>query len=620
MYSPMQSLSSFALSLGVILTSAFIASGSLRPIANGPKTKSLVSRQAPGVVAPSDFLRRGGHASVVAGDWVYIDGGEFSFLRDGQPNYQYLTTILSIDLSQTWSNSTVLIHSTSKPNGAPNLVHPSLWYDEQQDLLYSGFAGSVSEFGDGLSPPPLSLWTFKPDGFGSGSWNVEIDSSNPLWDNYTRPGQPMMASGSGKAFALGGYENSRTSLAANNSQNDTAVPGLVEFNLTAKATRNSTASGYSFNGTAEKGAMHYVPSFGTDGLFVVMGGDDVWNPDYSGLKDLQTISILDSSSLQWFNQTTTGHIPLPRKEFCLAGIESNNRTYEIYVHFLYAGWNGRFGATAINFDEIYILTLPAFHWLKVDYPPQHPRHDLTCNAVGGSQILTIGGVDTNPKDTTDGSTHKSTFDSSADPFAQGLAIFDMTALKFANQYTAKASPYVQSDLVRDYYETRPAGNLDSTELAKLFDITHFSNTTTSSTTNSSSSPTNSPSSATNSPSSATDSPSLPDSTNNTVSSNASKGTPAGTIAGGIVGGVAVLALLGALIFFAQKRRRSPESKPPSYEVSGESQRQQQPGPQEMYQMPEEMGGNPVAELGANSPIELWGGHHDAVELNGSARR
>ncbi|MCJ1469011.1 hypothetical protein MMC07_007643 [Pseudocyphellaria aurata] len=388
--------------------------------------------------------------------------------------------------------------------------------------------------------------------------------------------------------------------------------------MTTKIFSNSTAGGYSFNGTAEKGAMQYVPSFGPDGLFVVLGGDDAWFPTENLiLTGLDRISIFDPSTKQWFNQTTTGNIPMPRKEFCLAGIESNNGTYEI---FMYAGWGGSLGVSAIPFDEIYILTLPAFNWIKVDYPPQHPRHALTCNAVGGSQILTIGGLDTNSKHTIDTLVYISPFDTSADPFAQGLAIFDMTTLKFANQYTAKASPYVQSDLVRNYYETRPATKFDSPGLAKLLDITHFSNTTTSSATKSSSPPSPTDSSNTSTPPGPTDSSNASTPPGPTDSSNASKGTPAGAIAGGIVGGVAVLALLGASIFFVRrKRRKSRESEPPSYEVSGESKRQQQQqGPQEMYQMPEEMGGIPVAELGAHSPVELMG-DYDAVELNGSAR-
>ena len=209
-------------------------------------------------------------------------------------------------------------------------MYSSLWYDDAEDVLYSGFTGRVSNFGDAPKPFPFSLWSFKPDGTGSGSWKEVIDSGSSVWDSYTRPCQPMVDFGSGSAYILGGFENSRTALAAANLSSSIPIPGLVQFNLTTQKFSNSTAGGYSFNGTAEKGAMHYVPSFGSDGLFVVMGGDDFWHSTAEQLVDLETIQIYDPSSGRWFNQTTTGNIPPGRKEFCLAGIPSNNATYEMY--------------------------------------------------------------------------------------------------------------------------------------------------------------------------------------------------------------------------------------------------------------------------------------------------
>lgn len=120
---------------------------------------------------------------------------------------------------------------------------------------------------------------------------------------------------------------------------------------------------------------------------------------------------------------------------------------------MYAGWDGSLGAESVPFDEIFILTLPAFHWIKVDYPPQHPRHGVTCNAVGGSQIIAIGGLDTNSEPTAGNSTYTSPYNTS-DPFTLGLAIFDMTKLTFVTQYTANAAPYVQPDEVKSYYATK----------------------------------------------------------------------------------------------------------------------------------------------------------------------
>ena len=85
------------------------------------------------------------------------------------------------------------------------------------------------------------------------------------------------------------------------------------------------------------------------------------------------------------------------------------------------------------------------------YNPQNPRHGHSCNPVGGSQIVSIGGVDSNSRVTVGADFSRSTFDSAPDPFAQGLAIFDMTTLSFVNQYTAEAPPYEQSDEVKQFY-------------------------------------------------------------------------------------------------------------------------------------------------------------------------
>lgn len=109
-------------------------------------------------------------------------------------------------------------------------------------------------------------------------------------------------------------------------------------------------------------------------------------------------------------------------------------------------------AAAVPFDTIHILTLPAFHWIRVDYNPQSSRFALSFNAVGGSQILTTGGLVANSKIDV-GDYHdisRSTYITSEDPFKQGLAISDMTTLEFATQYVASAPLYAQSYLVQNY--------------------------------------------------------------------------------------------------------------------------------------------------------------------------
>ncbi len=66
--------------------------------------------------------------------------------------------------------------------------------------------------------------------------------------------------------------------------------------------------------------------------------------------------------------------------------------------------------------------------------------------------MTIGGRDGNPNQTygTHASIIASTYDS-PDPNAQGLAIFDMTALTWMTQYTAGAPGYEQSSPIKQFY-------------------------------------------------------------------------------------------------------------------------------------------------------------------------
>ncbi|KAL9607688.1 MAG: hypothetical protein Q9167_007418, partial [Letrouitia subvulpina] len=107
--------------------------------------------------------------------------------------------------------------------------------------------------------------------------------------------------------------------------------------------------------------------------------------------------------------------PKGRHGHCIAGIVSQSQTFEI---FFYGGEAGS-GASATAYDEIFILTLPSFHWIQVDYKAQNPRFTHTCNTIGGSQILISGGGD--PTSPENGGDVNGMEPIRADPFQQGLA-------------------------------------------------------------------------------------------------------------------------------------------------------------------------------------------------------
>jgi hypothetical protein len=222
---------------------------------------------------------------------------------------------------------------------------------------------------------------------------------------------------------------------------------MIKYNFTTKALTNESVQSVYMAGENEMGGMHFVPTYGPQGILVTLGGDQVGKvkAGSDALLNMTYVQVFDPAQGKWYEQKTTGYIPKARKEFCVAGAASTNKTYEILV---YAGWDGNLGPAAIPYDEAYVLTLPGFFWVRAEYDSVNPRHGLSCNAVGGGQVLTIGGLNTTQNGP--GSLYNAVFDTQ-DQFSQGLAVFNMTSLSFQSSYVAKPGPYVQAKSVQAFY-------------------------------------------------------------------------------------------------------------------------------------------------------------------------
>lgn len=345
-------------------------------------------------------------------------------------------------------NSTVVLNPTSKPSDTPNLNTGALWYHQSEDLIYGQFEGQSSDtdYDSSPEPPPLSLWSFKPDGSGSGEWSSTIAKGSPALRNIDRPERALSASGSSDAWVLGGQD-----------LDNNLLPGMTQFDMVGKTFSNNTAK--AAGGVRRDGNLVYVPVFGPSGIYLALSGRDEGGHPI----EFDTIPVFDPSTKTWYNQTSTGNKPAGRVSACAAGIASTNNTYEIFV---YNGNDGNLGTDAVPFDTISVLTLPAFQWLTVPYNPQKPRHGHTCHAVGGSQILVVGGADSNGK-TVLGDYNEIYLASMAtpDPNEQGLAVFDLNGLNWQDHYSASAPPYEQSAAVKSYYAQY--GQLVSTLCASI---------------------------------------------------------------------------------------------------------------------------------------------------------
>ena len=333
---------------------------------------------------------------------------------------------------------------------------------------------------------------------------------------------------------------------------------------------------------AHYGRMQYVPYFGSNGVFVVMGG-----VDRNGLIGLGYVRVFDPASGSWYNQTTTGSEPAPRYSFCTAGIASTNDTYEIFV---YAGDSGYVGDASVLLDTVNILSLPGFNWISVAYNPQYARTAHTCEAVGGSQIAIVGGYDADPPSnnvTTANAVSRSEF-STPDPFAQGLAIFDLQTLDFAAEYVAGGGAvYEPNEAITQFYaQGSYSGNLLE-GVAQLMREKHFPPGTSSNST-------------------ASNSTLIPPSSSS--SSNSPHTDYAGAIASGVIGGLVGIALIIVLVLLRRRRRRmqAQRSRNPARDDAGN----------ELWAP--KIDGNARAELQQPvSRLEL--GHGEAHETDGNAR-
>ena len=149
-----------------------------------------------------------------------------------------------------------------------------------------------------------------------------INSDSSAWGTLKRPSLGLMAFGSDSAWVLGGSDRPNDLTGPQN-----LLPGMVEFDMISRSFANLTASNTNDTGGVVKGAMQYIPSFGPEGLFVILGGST--SAYTTGLIDFRTVSVFDPVNQEWWNQTTTGSPPAPRIEFCTAGVNSTNGTYEM---------------------------------------------------------------------------------------------------------------------------------------------------------------------------------------------------------------------------------------------------------------------------------------------------
>ncbi|KAM0270030.1 hypothetical protein ACHAQH_009578 [Verticillium albo-atrum] len=494
--------------------------------------------------------------ATVLGDYMFVDGGEVAQWVDGEKTQRPsngANATLSIPLASSWNPKDVKITEIDKP--VMGMVKEAIFTHEASNSFYI-WGGHVPY--NAAPVPTNQLWRFSADGDGGGTWNPETPGNPSTFRSLTRSQGGAFVSTPDAAFWFGGLEGVGTS-----GGTEGYVPGYVSFNFTTKAWANETDSPWSSYGTLYGGEAHYIPTFGPNGIVMLIGGGtwDMTGSGSMGYLDMQNLTFFDPVTRDWHSQTTSGEAPVRREWFCAVGAESTNGTYEIVVH------GGRNQANKSAFDDVYILSLPGFVWTKAEYEPRGSRTAHACVVAGKRQMISTGGVD--DKKGSPGIWED------IDPRPQGLGIFDMTQMKWVDSYDADASAYESPADVQAWYED---GGLDNVKWSSNDVQMLFAN-------------------GTSSGEESGDGNSDGGNGNGNSGGGESSGssTPVGAIAGGVVGGVAGLALVGFLVWFFMRRgRKSAEPEKESHTML----------PAEMP--PSTYGGAPTMATSVSSPSN-WDG-------------
>ncbi|KAH8673072.1 hypothetical protein BGZ61DRAFT_508751 [Ilyonectria robusta] len=131
------------------------------------------------------------------------------------------------------------------------------------------------------------------------------------------------------------------------------------------------------------------------GMLVYFGGTkDLYGNGTLTPQPLDQIFLFDVASATWYTQMTSGHTPKIRRRFCGGATwAQDGSSYNIYIY----GGAG-FPSNTADYDDIYILTIPSFQWIRGPYPPpnyitgDYPKMMTSCNVVDYAQMVIIGGT------------------------------------------------------------------------------------------------------------------------------------------------------------------------------------------------------------------------------------
>lgn len=307
------------------------------------------------------------------------------------------------------------------------------------------------------------------------------------------------------------------------------------------------------------------------------------------MESLRKVLIFDSATGLWYSQATTaddGDFPASRWNFCaVAASAPDSSSHSLYM---YGGTSSQADPEA--YSDIWILSIPFFHWIRVDIKSV-PKKALGCTTIADRYMVTYGGMQVGQ--------FKEGDEDDCDQEYHGLRLFDLSSLAWTNKYEGPASTpnaFMIPKLVYDIIggdekgsatKSAPSAGFETPALKTLFQK----------------------------PSQPTTSPTGTDQPPNKHDDDSKTSTNGGAIAGGVVGGVAGVVVIVLAIFCFRKRRKQSsrrtayQSTP--YELDGRSRNQLDDNgqiPKRVFEM---------SDRQPEPPQEMYAGHTSLLSSSAS---
>ncbi|KAK1755873.1 hypothetical protein QBC47DRAFT_446315 [Echria macrotheca] len=390
--------------------------------------------------SPTQICKRWSQQTAQLNGTLYIYGGQAK-TSAGQTSDTWNNDFLALDLTKSWNVQTPALRGLTQPSGPPAVANGYLWNDYNNLYLYGGLFSDTPY----VEPAPESMWKYN---IGSKQW-TEYPSPQTSQGNHSGPGGVLVqraAEGAGisvpelgLSWYFGGHLDLSTTPGWSNQIARVYLKSLLEFTHPGYlndgmdalhtagagdggAYRNITQGGLqtdaAFTERAD-GVLVFVPGWGEKGVLIGLGGGTA----DSFSESLSTLDVYDIANSEWFHQQTSGTPPSVRVNACaVIASAPDASSFNIY---LYGGQNLQPYRQQIQYSDMYILSIPAFIWIKVDLsdgPP--PRAGHTCNLRDG-QIVVVGGY-----------VNATTIPCES----PGIYVFDASSLQWTNRFSALDHP------------------------------------------------------------------------------------------------------------------------------------------------------------------------------------